>query len=38
MYYIFILNDIDLGEVNFTGKEITDTLLDKSNWLFNDAR
>ena len=34
-YYIFIVNNIELEYQTYSGKEITDTLLNKNHWLFS---
>lgn len=35
MYYIFITNNLELGDQKYSGKEITDTLLNNNYWLFS---
>ena len=34
MHYIFVINDIDFGDLIITAQEIADKLLNKNQWLF----
>ncbi|HHU31924.1 MAG: EVE domain-containing protein [Zhaonellaceae bacterium] len=34
MYYLFIINDLSLGDRFFSGKEIADQLLANNHWVF----